>query len=224
MSRYYMELVALKLTKFCTNNLYHGTKYLYHGTYSNLNSFLIPQKQTFGTEILNFTKPAWNRFVQFDCCRFVKLNEFYRWIPVNFFEFYRYRYETGQNWTSVTPISAMTETFRMRIWPLLVKYIFPENVFSDLFWLVLFHFRFEIQPIAAPAAITSSTTMCAPRPWPARPHALRLCAWQPRGWHFSYILVQKPHIQMCIEGVRKRVGTPQDTLFSVPGKLGSRLY
>ena len=78
MSRYYMELVALKLTKFCTNNLYHGTKYLYHGTYSNLNSFLIPQKQTFGTEILNFTKPAWNRFVQFDCCRFVKLNEFYR--------------------------------------------------------------------------------------------------------------------------------------------------
>jgi hypothetical protein len=47
----------------------------------------------------------------------------------------------------------MTQTLRMRIRHLLVKYIFHEHIFSDLFCLVQFPCRFEIKPIEAPFAI-----------------------------------------------------------------------
>jgi hypothetical protein len=81
---------------------------------------------------------------------------------------------------------AMTQTLRMRIRPLLVKYIFHENIFTDLFCFVLFMFSL-VNPPRPQAAGTPSKTCSLPSP-PSRPSAcLAPVRTPPRGCHSKWL-------------------------------------
>jgi hypothetical protein len=66
-----------------------------------------------------------------------------------------------------------------------VKYIFHEDIFSDLFCLVYFCLVLSKTTAATSRGYPSSNHVCSTARLAARPHALRPCARQPRGCHFN---------------------------------------
>jgi hypothetical protein len=68
---------------------------------------------------------------------------------------------------------------------LLVKYIFHEDIFSDLFCLVYFCLVLSKTAAATSRGDPSTNHVCSTARLAARPHALRPCARQPRGCHFN---------------------------------------
>ena len=84
--------------------------------------------------------------------------------------------------------SEMNHTLRMRIWSLLVKYTFPEDMFSDLFCLVYFCLVLNKTTPATSRVYPLPNNVCSTVRLAARPHAFRPCARQPRGCYFNLSL------------------------------------
>jgi hypothetical protein len=70
----------------------------------------------------------------------------------------------------------------------LVKYIFHEDIFSDLFCLVYFCLVLSKTAAATSRWYPSTNHVCSTVRLAARPHALRPCARQPRGCHYNSVI------------------------------------